>query len=136
MCMYHIYMYMDTYIHIYVHIYIYLHIHSIYRIYMYTRIYVYMYTYIHVYMYTYIHIYIYTCIRVYIVFDRSVSCKNYHLASLSPLYTNMSCILILSFPKTDTLPKMEMPDKIFMSSFRSLTIVVQPTPRSMSLMKN
>ena len=80
------------------------------------------------YIYTCIHIYIFTSIRVYIVFDRSVFCENYHVAPLSPLYTNMSCILILSFPKTDTLPKMEMPDKMSMSSFTSSTIFVQSTP--------
>ena len=44
------------------------------------------------------------------------------------IYTNMLFILILSFPKTVTLPKMEFLDKMFMSSFISLTVVIQHTP--------
>ena len=70
----HIHIYIYTYIHIYIYIYILIYIYIYMHIYIYTYIHIYIYTYIHIYIciYTYIyidayiHIYIYRCIYTYI----------------------------------------------------------------------
>ena len=62
MFIYHIYVYIYTYLHIYIYIYIHIYIYTYLHIY----IYIYIFTYIHIYIFTYIHIYIYTYLHIYI----------------------------------------------------------------------